>query len=108
MSDYISTIISKTTDAAQSDDIAVALTSTAWISKDAMRPLAHFIAPGLDVGESVVLQCKDASGNYHDYLIDGTLQEITSVNTGVMVVASGVYRLSKGATASAVSVEMYK
>ena len=67
---------------------------------------AHFTCPGIAGAETGTMQMQDASEGWHDYYVDGTLQQVTATNTGVAVYAPGIYRINKSSTAGATSVEV--
>ena len=67
---------------------------------------AHFICdPALAAAEVADLQISmDNGSTWVDYYVDGTQQQITDTNTGLVVLAPGLYRINKGATATATAV----
>lgn len=69
---------------------------------------AHFVcSPALAATETADLQYSaDGGTTWIDYYIDGTQQQITDTNTGLVVVGPGFYRINKGATATATAVHL--
>ena len=87
------TVLSATTSAGQSDEIRL----------DSNSLPCHIYTETLGTGETATVQIK-VDGSWQDYSEGGTVQECDEDNTGVLVVAPGVYRVDKSATASATGV----
>lgn len=84
-----------------------AVASAPYTCAGPSRLPAHFTCPGIAGAEVATLQKYSAAlDTWYDYYVDGTLQQITATNTGVVAFAPGEYRVNKGATAAAVPVEL--
>ena len=92
------TLLAATTDADQSASYTIKSYRTTM-------PVV-FVCPGLAGAEVGTLQYQDASGSWHDYYVDDTLQTCTATQTGLAVYGPGTYRIDKDATAGATSVEL--
>lgn len=67
----------------------------------------HIVCGGLAGAETAKVQVIDELGNPFDYYVDGTLQEMKSDNTGVVIYAPGKYKIVKAASAASVSAVAY-
>ena len=93
-------ILTATTSAGQSRDFTVRGVQRANGTH------AHLTAPGLASGEYATIQKKNNDETYSDYYVNGAVQRISDVHTGVVVDAAGIYRVDKDATAAAVGIEI--
>lgn len=91
-------VLAATTSALESEDFEVRGVN--------IVPHAHVTAPGIASGETATIRKKDLSGSYHDYYVNGVLQQVTVTHTGVVIDAAGIYQVNKSATAGATSIEV--
>ena len=89
-------LLEPTTAAAQSSEI---------VCNHKILPV-QISAPNLAGDETVTIQKRSADGNYHDYTVASTLQQISATNACVVLDAPGVYRGNKTATVAEVGVEI--
>ena len=93
-------ILTAATAAGQSDDFTVRGVQRAGGNH------AHLTAPGIGAGEYGTVQKKNNDDTYTDYYVNGGIQRISNVHTGVVVDAAGIYRIDKDATSGAVGIEI--
>lgn len=79
---------------------------TPWQTIDTSNDMISFSAPGLAGAETAVLQYRANDGTAYDAYEDDAVVAITATHRVVTVVAPGYWRISKGATAAAVGVEV--
>jgi len=90
------TLIASTTAAATKDF---------QVERDAYYPPVTIIANGLAAGETVDIQISDDDGATYANLFDaGSQVQVTDTNNAVTLYGPGKYRVSKAATAAAVTV----